>query len=187
MKETRKRCLQLLSGGIDSTALLHYYISLGFEVVPVFVDYGQAGTKMEEKCARAVTQKYAVKLEVYHFEPNTVFYQGEIIGRNAFLILLVLLTHPGYRGIIALGIHSGVQYYDCSPAFLADMNKIVAEYTDGEALIDAPFLRWNKQMIFQYCRENNVPLDITYSCENGTVPPCGKCNSCLDRVEMDVG
>jgi 7-cyano-7-deazaguanine synthase len=61
------------------------------------------------------------------------------------------------------------------------MNKLLAGYTQGNVVLEAPFINWNKKMIYHYCKENNVPTDLTYSCENGTIPPCGKCNSCLDR------
>ncbi len=80
-----------------------------------------------------------------------------------------------------MGIHSGTPYYDCSKEFVSSVNSILKGYTSGEILLDAPFIDWNKEMIIQYCKDNDVPLDITYSCENGQEPPCGKCLSCLDR------
>jgi 7-cyano-7-deazaguanine synthase len=48
--------------------------------------------------------------------------------------------------MLALGLHSGTHYYDCSEAFLNLANKLVAEHTDGSLKVIAPFLNWQKKM-----------------------------------------
>ena len=186
MNRTKTHCLLLLSGGIDSAACLNYYWSLNIDVKPIFVNYGQAAAKEEIRSAKAISNFFGFNLEDYSCDIKATFYQGEIKGRNAFLILIALLTHPEYAGIISLGIHSGTTYYDCSPSFVKDMNKLLGQYTSGQVKLDTPWLNWNKKMIIDYCRSSKIPVNLTYSCENGTVPPCGKCNSCLDRIALHV-
>ena len=185
----KKECtaLILLSGGIDSTACVHYYRDQGFEVKGVFIDYGQKARKNEFKSANKIASHYGIELNRLAFTTSQMFTQGEIKGRNAFLVLGTLLAYPDFRGIIALGIHSGSPYYDCSESFAKKIDEILNGYTDGQVSLDTPFIHWDKKMIFEYCKDNDVPIPLTYSCENGSDPPCGNCLSCRDRRALDVG
>src|SRR5260370_32203116 len=106
--------------------------------------------------------------------------QGEIAGRNAFLVLTAMLFNPKHSGAIVLGIHRGTHYYDCQDGFIGDMSRILDGYSDGRVKLAAPFLSWTKDMIWSYCLEHNVPLDLTWSCEVGPTEACGACLSCRD-------
>ena len=83
----------LLSGGIDSAACAQYLRNSGSTVRCVFVDYGQAGSRIERDCANRIAD--LLNLELSCVEVNTArrFGSGEIIGRNAFLILTALMTN----------------------------------------------------------------------------------------------
>jgi 7-cyano-7-deazaguanine synthase len=178
--------LILLSGGIDSTAIVHYYLSQKFRVKALFVDYGQISSRMEFKSARNVSRYYSIELIALKFSSQQKFSDGEIQGRNAFLVMAALLSNPTAKGLVAIGIHSGTFYYDCSDLFVKGINGILNGYTNGQLTLDAPFIKWDKRMIFNYCREYSVPINLTYSCENGADIPCGKCRSCLDRSALGV-
>ena len=112
---------------------------------------------------------------------EVAFSPGEILGRNAFLIFAAVLVSRLKPQIIALGIHEGSSYYDCSEGFLGDIQTLVNGYTAGRIRIAAPFLKWDKPTIWEFCKMIGVPVDSTYSCERGGVPPCGSCLSCKDR------
>ena len=180
-----KKVVVLFSGGIDSTGCIHYYLNHGFDVKAVFIDYGQIASIKEFQSAVNIAEYYKIKLDHLIFENSKVFYDGEIKGRNAFLILAALLNYPNFKGIIALGIHSGVSYYDCSENFLNDMQSLLDGYTNGKLVLNFPFLKWNKGMIYEYCRTHKIPIYLTYSCENGLKEPCGICKSCQDRRTID--
>jgi len=47
MRKKESPALILLSGGIDSTACVHYYLDQKFDVKAVFIDYGQKARKNE--------------------------------------------------------------------------------------------------------------------------------------------
>ena len=185
-RSEKKTCLVSLSGGIDSSACTCYYQKLGYIVSGIFIDYGQAGAKFEKQSAKKIAEYYHITLFEYRYKTNETYLEGEIPGRNAFLLLSAVLSNPNYKGLLAIGIHSGTSYYDCSPSFLEDIRKIITNYTTGNIFVDAPFLKWTKVEIYHFCKENGVPISLTYSCENGLKPPCGHCKSCLDRRLLSV-
>ena len=175
----------LLSGGIDSTACIHYYLSQGFNTTGVFIDYGQLPVKREESSAKQIASYYDIKLDIVRFNCPKYYQYGEIKGRNAIFILTALLFYPKHIGIISLGIHSGTPYYDCTEIFATDMQNLLNGYTNGKIKFEAPFLEWNKAMIYNYCKLNKIPIELTYSCEVGIDKPCGKCSSCLDKRSFE--
>lgn len=181
-----KNSIVLLSGGIDSTACIYYYINQGFNVKAVFIDYGQIASKKELESAKKIAALYEVNLDIITLDHSLKFAQGEIKGRNAFLIFAVLLNYSKLQGLISLGIHSGTSYYDCSEHFSKNIQKILDGYTNGQLVLDTPFLKWDKKMVYNYCKINEIPIHLTYSCENGTDEPCGICNSCKDRRALNV-
>jgi len=186
MDKKQKTVLVLLSGGIDSTACLNYYLKEKFDVIAVFIDYGQKAKTNELKSAKKIAEYYKVRLEEITLQTKKIFSIGEIIGRNAFLIISAIMYAPEFKGLISLGIHSGTIYYDCSESFVKSMNEILIGYTNGQVELDTPLLKWDKYMIYQYCKDNKIPIHLTYSCENGGEPTCGSCLSCLDRRILDA-
>ena len=91
-------------------------------------------------------------------------------------------THSS--GLIAIGIHSGTNYFDCSTSFFQSVAQIVEGYTDNTIQITAPFLTWSKKDIIQYCFLEGIPLELTYSCELGLQQPCSKCLTCKDLITI---
>lgn len=185
-KNKKNRAIVLFSGGIDSTACLHYYLNGGFTPKALFIDYGQAAAKKEHESAKKIANLYNVKLDVVKVDMSNKFGQGEIKGRNAFFIMISLMKYASFSGLISLGVHAGVPYYDTSVEFVSDMKTILDKYTNGLTRIDAPFLNWQKPMIYEYCKKEKVPIKLTYSCEVGKDRHCGQCRSCLDRKVLNA-
>lgn len=172
----------LFSGGLDSAACAHYLRKNGHSVRGLFVDYGQRAAGREQIAAERLSKFLDVRLSTVRLTSEQSFGTGEIRGRNAFLIFsCMLLGDRHHAQEIALGIHSGTSYYDCSPAFVEGINRLVAEYSDGCTRVLAPFIQWKKQEIFQYAVNEGIPVEVSYSCEAGALPPCGVCLSCRDR------
>lgn len=177
----------LFSGGVDSTACLHYYLAQKFNVTALFIDYGQSAIKRELKSVSAIARHYKISFDTIKIDMNRKFKEGEIKGRNAFFLMAALAKYNDFSGIISLGIHTGSSYFDTTKQFTIYMQNLFTEYTDGKIRLDAPFLDWSKPMVYEYCLENKVPINLTYSCELGKENPCGKCLSCLDRKALNVG
>src|SRR6266571_744052 len=111
---THSRCktVVLLSGGIDSTSCLSYYLKRGFQAHALFIDYGQLGVKRELHAARSVCHHFRVPLRIVRLDGAVRKGPGLIRGRNAFLLLTAALESGAKNGVVALGIHSGTKYQD---------------------------------------------------------------------------
>ena len=155
--------------------------SAGIHVKGVFVDYGQPAYDAELVAVKGLTQHLGIPLSTLSFKSSLEFGSGEVVGRNAFLIFASLMGIQPRGGVISLGIHSGTSYYDCGPDFIERMSNVVQSYSGGRLQIYCPFLLEPKSTIYQYAKFAGLPLDLTYSCEVGTVPSCGRCLSCKDR------
>lgn len=170
----------LLSGGIDSTACIAFYLRKNFSVCCLFIDYGQAAAQREFLSAKAIAKHYHVSLARLTWSGLHRKNAGLVFGRNAFLLISALMEMPRYSGIIAIGAHSGTNYYDCTSTFFHKMQSIFDSYTKGMIQIGVPFLKWTKHDIMKFCRSYKVPISLTYSCELGLDQPCGQCLSCRD-------
>jgi len=107
-------------------------------------------------------------------------------GRNAVFMLSALMEHPIVQGQIAIGIHAGPPYYDCTPAFLTGVQVLFDGYTNGRVKAAAPFLLMNKSEVWLYGQKAGLPMGITYSCERGGEKTCGRCASCRDRRRLNA-
>jgi 7-cyano-7-deazaguanine synthase len=160
-------------------------LNKGYEVSSLFVDYGQIANKYEEDSSINISRYFDIKLKVVRVNSNLNFEQGEIFGRNGFLLFTGLMF-GGAFDLLAIGLHSGSPYYDCSLQFFHQISNIVDESSNGLKGIIAPFLTWSKNEIITYAINNELPLNLTYSCEYGAFPPCNNCLSCIDRRILSV-
>jgi 7-cyano-7-deazaguanine synthase len=181
---SQSQALVLLSGGIDSTACAHLLQAQGMTVEGIFFDYGQPAARREQVAAKAIAEHLGIPLSLATVAGPAKHSVGEVTGRNAFLILGSIVLRPWNAGILALGIHFGTTYYDCSAAFITAMSSLVAEHTDGALTLLAPFREWSKKQIYDYFAGAELPIELTYSCEAGAPEPCTVCNSCRDRSAL---
>lgn len=177
--------LVLASGGIDSSTLLRMCSDWGLRPSALFVDYGQPAASAERAAVKRICAHLDVPLSTIRHQGMPVGV-GEIRGRNAFLLHTALLDFPASSGVIAIGIHGGTGYIDCSPQFLETMQRSYDLHTNGAITIAAPFLHWAKGDICAVAQHLHLPIAHTYSCEGGN-SPCGLCRSCRDRELLVCG
>jgi 7-cyano-7-deazaguanine synthase len=178
-----KTATVLLSGGIDSAACAHLLREQNFEVEGLFIDFGQPAARREHDSAAQVSKWLGIPLRSVNVAGDRTFEAGEIVGRNAFLCFCALLFTGGRSSLLAMGLHAGTTYFDCSPSFVSALGKLVAEHTDGRVVVVAPFVSWTKRDVVEYFRKSGLPIHLTHSCEAGDIP-CGECASCRDRKSL---
>jgi len=179
------KVLVLLSGGLDSLACVAHYRATGAEVSALFVEYGQRAQQQERRAVRRISD--AISLDVDSVAIHGLASRGGVIpARNALLLSTALMYSGGDTGIIAIGIHAGTGYADCTPMFVTQMQGVFDTYTAGGAMVGAPFLDWRKHQVWEFLDLAGYPKDLTYSCERGGVQPCGTCLSCYDLRALNA-
>ena len=171
----------LFSGGIDSTALIALYLSRDIAVNGIHFDYGQPSFLGEKRAVQYVSAYYQISVETVRLGLAIGDVKGEYHCRNALLLMSAAGILSSNSARFAVGIHSGTPYYDCSSAFLKDVQKVFDGYFNGCVQVEAPFLELSKKDIIEICKIHDVPIGLTYSCERHSESPCGKCLSCIDR------
>lgn len=178
------KAVVLLSGGLDSMACVHFYLKMGYEVCSIFCDYGQPAASQEKEYSRYIANYFKIPYRIIEIKNIHIPEKGEIFGRNAMLAIAALFGTGSGTYKIIIGVHSGTNYPDCTMRFVESVNRVFDVYANGTVLLEAPFVMWKKGDIVLYCKENDLPYRLTYSCEAGGTYPCGECLSCLDRKEF---
>lgn len=186
-KQTLKEVCVLLGGGIDSTALIPFYLSRGDTIQGLHFDYGQPNGEAELRAIRAVGIHYDVPVKNIELGLPIVSVRGEYLCRNAVLLLGAASILDSTDGRLSIGIHSGTPYYDCSTSFLTDIQRLLDGYFGGTVQVEAPFLEFTKRDVFDFCLRHRVPVDLTFSCERSNNNPCGECGSCKERMVLCEG
>jgi len=79
-------------------------------------------------------------------------------------------------------------YPDCTPEFIESFQNMLDVGTkagkDGRRIrVEAPLLKMSKADIVREAVRLKVPLELTWSCYRGGSKACGKCDSCVLRLE----
>ena len=183
--EERHTLLVLASGGVDSSTLLWLSVQQGLTPTALFVNYGQPAAEAEGSAVERICSSLRIPLRSVGYK-GSGFGAGEIRGRNALLLHMGLVEFPSNSGVVALGIHAGTDYADCSPEFMEVIEHSYEFHTGGAITATAPFLHWTKQDVYRLAKELNVPIAATHSCEASNLA-CGQCRSCQDRGLLVTG
>lgn len=186
MTATIAKTVVLLSGGIDSSSVLAYYLDPANtdqgDVSALFFDYGQPARRSEWKAAQAVAKHYKVPLQKKRLAFDFTVRRDEYFGRNALFALIAAAQMGWQQTTIAMGIHAG-DYYDTTTKFIADLQRVLDGYAQGTSLLIAPFVTYSKEDIVRWAQRHDVPLQQTYSCQRGE-SPCGLCLACQERRSL---
>ena len=203
------KVLLSLSGGVDSTTLLYDLANQGHEVHTVFFDYGSKHNEYERKALQNIIRDPKVSsfetidaTSIFTGLESSLLKTGEDIpeghyssesmkstvvpARNLiFISILTAMAISKKADIVALAIHAGDHaiYPDCRPMFFEYMRDVVEQVSEGDVSIWAPFLSWTKQQIVKHGIKLNVPYHLTRTCYKDQSLSCGKCGSCVERLE----
>lgn len=119
-------------------------------------------------------------------------------NRNMIMLSIAagIAVNFKYR-TIGIGVHAGDHaiYPDCRPEFIKGMKHGICLANEGFHNFDqekgagwasalySPFLERTKADIAYRALELNVPLHLTWSCYKGGDKHCGRCGTCVERLE----
>ena len=99
---------------------------------------------------------------------------------------LAFSLNPEVKTDIVIGAHAddaaGNAYADCSFDFISSIDEAINIGTYGKIGIVAPFVNSNKSQVVACGLKLKVPYNLTWSCYLGGNKACGKCGTCIDRI-----
>jgi 7-cyano-7-deazaguanine synthase len=181
---SRRLSVVLLSGGVDSATVAALLVDEKWDVEGVFVDYGQLATTEERVASRRIADHYRLRWTEVAVRGLEVPAFREVRGRND--LLLAVASAASAADGIAIGTHAGTPYADCSGAHAAAWQSLLDAQHGGTRRLLAPLRSFSKPEVVALARRLDVPLSVTYSCEDAG-GPCGRCTSCRDREHALAG
>ena len=209
IQSNKKKCIVLLSGGLDSATVLKI-AQKDFEVVPLAFDYGQRH-KFELNAAKKIAKKNSIilneiKIDLAQFG-NSALTDDISVPKNQDIGKEIPVTYVPVRNTIFLSyalafaevneifdIFIGVNaldysgYPDCRPEFITAFEKMANEGTkfaqgEDKIKIHTPLIDLTKAQIITKGIHLGVDYSMTHSCydpsESGL--SCGQCDACILR------
>jgi 7-cyano-7-deazaguanine synthase len=197
----------IYSGGMDSFTLLNLARARGHDVHALSFNYGQRHIK-ELDYARAVCASLGIPHKVVDIRAMSEVMAGSALTSdievpegdyaesnmkatvvpNRNMILLSLAT--GYAvtvgaGAVWYGAHGGDHaiYPDCRPEFIRKMDAVCQIANYESVGIEAPFMAMDKGEILAEGLKLNLDYSQAWTCYNGREKACGRCGSCVERLE----
>jgi len=205
-----RRAIVSLSGGMDSATVLAEAVSwLGNENVACYgFVYGSKHNKYENYMAVALSYRYDVPFTLIdlstvmeHFKSDLLLsggdipeghYEHESMSRTVvpyrnmiFISILSGIASSNGFNEIWLGVHAGDHhiYPDCRPMFIRKTQEAILLGDENTPSIVTPFLNMSKGDIVKRGIELSVPYELTRTCYKQQEAACGKCGSCVERLE----
>ena len=209
IQSNKKKCIVLLSGGLDSATVLKI-AQKDFEVVALAFDYGQRH-KFELNAAKKIAKKNSIilneiKIDLAQFG-NSALTDDISVPKNQDIGKEIPVTYVPVRNTIFLSyalafaevneifdIFIGVNaldysgYPDCRPEFITAFEKMANEGTkfatgEDKIKINTPLIDLTKAQIITKGIHLGVDYSMTHSCydpsESGL--SCGQCDACILR------
>ena len=199
----------ICSGGLDSVTLAYKVAAENELVALISFDYGQRHKKeitFAEICAKNLGTKHLV-IDISHIgallsgsaltdeiDVPDGHYAEETMkvtvvpNRNA-IMLAIAYGIASARGAetVAAAVHGGDHfiYPDCRPAFI-DAFQTMQNYALEDLVkigLYTPFLNVAKADIVATGSKLAVPFASTWSCYKGGELHCGRCGTCVERLE----
>ncbi len=206
-----KKAIVLLSGGLDSTVVIHLAKSQGFDVYALSFNYGQKHNK-ELECAIKTAKDIGAKdhkivdLKLNLWGGSSLTDNSMNIEDGNIFANEIPLTYVPARNMVFLSIAAsyaeaigsqdifiGVSqvdysgYVDCREEFIKSMEDtinlgtVMGAEMNKRITIHSPFLFKTKSEEILIGEKLGVDWSNTWSCYRGGEKPCGKCDSCLLR------
>jgi len=202
-----------ISGGMDSTVLLHFAASKYDKIIAVNYDYGQKHRDKELNCASFQIESIDIPVDSLHIklpffkdicqvssllnnkvavakakdvmgDPQTVNY---VPYRNLMLLSISLAIAENYEASTVL--HGAAQadsvagFWDGSEEFLTQINNVSALNRRNKITVQAPLIDKSKEEIIRFGVKLGVDFSKTWTCYEGEEQACGECTACSLRIK----
>jgi 7-cyano-7-deazaguanine synthase len=193
----------MTSGGMDSTVLAYWVQKEGYDVWPLFIDYGQHCSQLELNTLRAVLPApLAERIRVVAVgdvfsnsrsrlirEPD--LWRDSVVAadiilpyRNLFLLsaAVAFAANSDIATVYSAFINSNhAQEIDATREFLAGVMQLVEK--TGSVTVEMPFRDFSKSEVAALGVELGAPIAHTFSCQVNSREHCGSCPNCIDRLD----
>ncbi len=202
------KCVILMSGGLDSTTLLHWVIKKGYMPFVLSFNYGQRHKK-ELKFAQNTCKKLKVNHKILDLENIQSLLLGSALtsedvevpeshyshasqkktvvpNRNAIMINIAIgyaISNRINKIFYAAHYNDRAIYPDCRWEYIQSQNTTSNLANDEHIEIIAPFVEKTKEEIVRLGAELGVSFENTWSCYKGGNQSCGVCGTCRERIE----
>lgn len=201
-----QKAVIILSGGMDSTTLL-YQINKEYDVHALSFNYGQKHTKelnvatktcnklninhkifdlsvLNEIAPSALTRNEWQVPEGHYTDEN----MKQTVVPNRNMVMLSLATSYAIAkkaDCLFYGAHAGDHdiYPDCRKEFVDAMINAIKLADWHQVQLVAPYLNIDKGAIVKIGKTFKVDYSLTWTCYKGKELACGKCGSCVERLE----
>ncbi len=196
----------ILSGGMDSTTMLHEYHD--HIALAVTFDYGSNHAANEMAMARlncrqlGIPQMEVSLKEVFRGMHSSLLEGAEAIPEGHYADENMRSTVVPFRNGIMLAVacaiaedkglrrvmmanHAGDHaiYPDCRQSFVDAMSRAMQTGTYGAIEVWAPYTAITKSDIARHGKDMGLDYRNTWSCYKGGAKHCGKCGTCVERKE----
>lgn len=208
------KAVLITSGGMDSATLAWHYDALGYDLILVGFDYGQRHRR-ELEYVHAIAAHHNAETRIVHLPIRDLLHGSALTSddvdvpdghyaqetmkatvvpnRNAIMLSIATgIAVAENADIVATGVHAGDHfiYPDCRPAFFDPFAQAMKAGNDGFTppgfRLEAPFITWTKADIAKHGDDLGVDYATTWSCYKGGDIHCGRCGTCVERIEAFI-
>ena len=205
-----KRCVCIISGGMDSALSATMAKEEGYEIVALHFNYGQRTQDKELACFRKVAsfvdavESYEIDLPFFEQIGASALTDKSIEVPTGGIEEGVPVTYVPFRNGIFLSIAAAVAekhgaealfigvveedssgYPDCRSSYIEQMQSAINLGTKEETQLEIkmPLVALKKSEIVEKSLALGVPLKDTWSCYKEEEKACGVCDSCRLRLK----
>lgn len=185
-----KKCLVLLSGGIDSAVTLWWGWKKGWKLATLSFTF--PGRRRKELLATRRLRRLAGARE--NFEVPLSFIDPPRPDRACYIpqrnlmyygIAASLADKIGADVILGGHIrHDGKVFQDAEKKYLSRIEGLARNNSNGGRKVRMifPFIEFDKKDIIQAGSSLKIPFGATWSCSRDGIVHCWNCNSCRERM-----